>query len=227
MRKPWQKESKDRHAQWRAEGFLEFAFSPGFKVRAGSGRETIQSSCAVSSKGRSTGSALGEQGPLKTSLPAGTPQPCPNLTFLGFSPLWPWGLALCEEISGPSQFWLSSLWDALNGQGPLSPTAPSRFLLEASAQHNLQPGSLTGWSGAAHAEPPPSSWSCLSQGLGPEESRAERMLVAGNSSVSYHVTLLLNPFYDPCRTLSTHCCPVSSCLSPYRWCVGQCLTRLS
>lgn len=129
----------------------------------------------MSLKGRNTGLRFCVQSPLETARPAGTSSP--SLRLVSNSTLR--RLVLCEEISGTSQFWPPHAWEALKVQGSLTPMAPRHFLL--------------GWSGSAqpparfaHLEVgrcpahslflPPES--CFGQGLGPEKSRALRILVS-------------------------------------------------
>lgn len=96
------------------------------------------------------------QGPLETAPPAQASSPCLGLV----SSVTLRELALCE-ISGPSQFWLSHCFESAGS--PLS-NGPKAFPPGVVwAQYTLQPGSLTGRSGAA----PPTASSFLRMPLGP------------------------------------------------------------
>lgn len=165
----------------------------------------------MSLKGRNTGLRFCVQSPLETARPAGTSSP--SLRLVSNSTLR--RLVLCEEISGTSQFWLPHAWEALKVQGSLTPMAPRHFLLGCWAQHNLQPDLLTWRSGAA----PPTASSFLLKAVLARDWGQRNLghwgyWSPGDSSylISYSVTLLQNPFYNPCCTLLY---PLLPCLSTW------------
>lgn len=221
------KGSKARHAQQRAESFWSFLShqdSKQWQDRAE--KQCNQGLQRVLLKGKNADPGLGVQGSWRQhSLPR---PPCSSLPLLDLFPLWPWeGWHCVEETAGPSQFWLSHLLDAWIYRVPSLQWPEGISSWRGSAQHNLQPDSLTGRSRAAL--PKASSFfqkAVWARGQGQRNlGQWGHWSLGGRCHLVYSVTVLLNPFYNPYCTLLYPLLPVSSCLSPNQWCVGKCLTK--